>query len=333
MSFESFENINNTGPKKANLAFMILFTVSAMAALAILPFFGFISLAFIPVPAALLLCMNRYRDAVICAIAGTVILFIFNYILALVLLAVIAGVSFYYRHIKDKDKIIKPAYSVLILAAIFASSILIYLLAESAAIGSNAFSQLIVKYNESVKNIFSQQFLDEMRSVMIIDSSQLETAAKQTQDMFLFMPKLFPGLLAVFFGLTGLLNYYFSYFFFRRYQVKVPQPVSIKEWDVPWYCCWGVIAGIVCLVIPKFNDAYDGILDIAGYNLIIAFGTLYLLLGIAVLWGLLERFKVRNSVKIFIIVIVFLFFGFLIILPVLGLIDIWANFRKLNRSQ
>ena len=331
MSFESFENINNNGPRKANLAFMILFTVAAIACLAFLPFAGFAGLAFLPVPAALLLSLKRYRDAAICAMAGIIILFIFNYILALVIIAVIASVAFYYRSIRDKNR--KPAYSVLVLAAIFSASVLIYLLLESAITKNNAFTQIVAIYDESVNSIFSGQFLDEMGSIMLMDRTQLETAAQQTRDILLFLPKLLPGILVVFFSLTGLLNYYFSYPFFKRYGVTVAKPASFIEWDLPWYYCWGAIAAIACIIVPRFDKSYDGIIDLAGYNLLIIFGVLYLVLGISVLWGLLERFKVRNPVRIFILIIIFLFFGFLIILPVLGLIDIWANFRKLNRSQ
>jgi hypothetical protein len=57
-----------------------------------------------------------------------------------------------------------------------------------------------------------------------------------------------------------------------------------------------------------------------------------LVLGTAVLWGLFDKFKVRISVRVIIIVVMFLLFGFGAVLPVVGLIDIWANFRKLVRS-
>ena len=70
-----------------------------------------------------------------------------------------------------------------------------------------------------------------------------------------------------------------------------------------------------------------------GFNLIIMSGALYSILGISVLWGIFGRFKLGLLIKV--IIIAFLLFFFIValfIFPLLGLIDIWANFRKLKRN-
>jgi hypothetical protein len=75
------------------------------------------------------------------------------------------------------------------------------------------------------------------------------------------------------------------------------------------------------------------VLDIVGYNLIIIFGILYLALGISVLFGIFTRFKVGLVWKILIFASLWFFFAFaFIVFPLMGLIDIWANFRKLKRK-
>ena len=331
MSLESFDNINDAGPKKVNIVFMILLTFAALAATVFLPFFGFVGLAFMPVPAALLISLKRYRDALICAIAGIIIMFIFNYLLAIVLIAAIAAITFYYRSILAKNR--KVIYSILCIFGVFAASILLYLLIDSAIFNHNSVKQMLLTYNDYVKSISSDPVLDYYKSLFTADSSQMEALLKQTQEVLLFIPKLAPGLLIVFVGLSAVFNYYFTFLFFKKNGVSIEQPAAFKEWDIPWYFCWGVIAGIVCVIVPQFSSLYDGIIDIIGYNLLVVFGFLYLMLGASTLWGLLERFKIRNAIKIFILAIIFLFFGFIIVLPVLGLIDIWANFRKLNRGQ
>jgi len=94
------------------------------------------------------------------------------------------------------------------------------------------------------------------------------------------------------------------------------------------------------VLIPDIGSSIDGgsgaidiAIDILGYNLIIIFGMLYTVLGISVLWGIFVRFKTRFIIKVMIGIFLLFFFGFaLIIFPVLGLIDIWANFRKLKRN-
>jgi len=81
------------------------------------------------------------------------------------------------------------------------------------------------------------------------------------------------------------------------------------------------------------RTALVSLIDISGYNLIIIFGMLYMVLGISVMWGIFERFKMAFLFRVLIIVFLWFFFGFaLIIFPILGIIDIWANFRKLKRA-
>jgi uncharacterized protein YybS (DUF2232 family) len=258
-------------------------------------------------------------------------MFIFNYLLAIVLFAIIASIAFYYRSIEGKDR--KVVYSFLGISGIFAASVLLYLLIDSAVFRHNAVEQMLLTYNNYVNSISSDPVLKNYQGLFMVDSSQMEAVIKQTQEIFLFIPKLAPGFLIVFIGLSSVFNYYFSFLFFKRHGASISQPADFKEWDIPWYFCWGVIAGIICVIVPQFSSLYDGIINVIGYNLIIVFGSLYLMLGISTLWGLLERFKVKNPIKILVFVLIFLFLGFVIILPVLGLIDIWANFRKLNRSQ
>jgi hypothetical protein len=58
-----------------------------------------------------------------------------------------------------------------------------------------------------------------------------------------------------------------------------------------------------------------------------------MVLGTAVLWGVFEKFNVRVLIRVIIILVMFFLLGFGVFLPLLGLIDIWANLRKLARTQ
>jgi hypothetical protein len=56
-------------------------------------------------------------------------------------------------------------------------------------------------------------------------------------------------------------------------------------------------------------------------------------LGISVLWGIFARFRLGLLIRVIIIVILWFFFAIaVIVFPLMGLIDIWANFRKLKRE-
>jgi uncharacterized protein YybS (DUF2232 family) len=326
----SFDNLNNANKKKANLAIMILFTVIALAITVFMPFLNFLSLAFLPVPVALLLVSNRLRDALICAVAGVILLFIFNYILASVVLVLILAISFDYRYMVSRDK--KVSLALLSVFLILVLSVALFILITSLESRQNVLKGMLSEYFKYVDNLAQDPLVKNYQSLLLFDSSQFNTLIRQTQAILRFIPYLIPGFLLVFFGIVSLLNYYFSYLFFKRFEVNLkPLPV-FKGWDLHWYWCWGIIIGIIMVIIPRFNKSYYMTISAVGLNLIIIFGFLYLILGIAALWGFFERINFRSLWRYIILIFIFFTPGFILFLPFFGLIDIWANFRKLNRT-
>ncbi len=326
----SFENPDNINKKTANLAVMVIFTVVAGMVAIFVPFISFAGLAFLPVPTALLFVSKRYRDAAICAIAGLLFVFIINYVIALALLTVIVSICFLYGDVISKKRSI--SISLAVLFSIFAAALVLFFLMDSAIAGKNTFSVLANGYREYIDLMPEDPVFKNYQGFLLAGGSELDTVIGQTQSFLRFIPKILPGILAVFFSIVSVLNYYFSYLFFRRFDKRIEKLPEFKYWDFPWYWCWGVILGIIFVVVPSFNVRYDMLFDVAGYNLIIIFGSLYLVLGTAALWGLLDRIKVGYKIRIILIIVLFLFFGFFLILPLFGLIDIWANFRKLKRT-
>jgi uncharacterized protein YybS (DUF2232 family) len=327
----SFENPNNINKRKANLAVLIIFTIAAALVTVFMPFVSFASFAFLAVPATLLFISRRYRDAIICAIAGVLLFFIFNYVIGLVFLIIIAGVCFNYRYIiKNKKSII---FSLLTLFGIFLVSLMLFFLIDSAINRHNSFLALLNGYMDYIDKLPEDPILKSYQSIFLTGGIQFDEAIRQTQTFMRFIPKIMPAMIIVFFSSVAILNYYFSYMFFNRFNIRIRPLPEFKNWDIPWYWCWGVITGIALVIISTFSISNGSWISIVGYNFIIVFGFLYLVLGAAVLWGWLERIKVRPVFRIIILVALFLLFGFFIILPILGLIDIWANFRKLKRTQ
>ncbi|HAX18307.1 MAG TPA: hypothetical protein DCY00_06910 [Actinobacteria bacterium] len=68
-----------------------------------------------------------------------------------------------------------------------------------------------------------------------------------------------------------------------------------------------------------------------GINLLIIFGLIYTVTGFAVLWGIFDNFKMAYLWRILIIIAISFFIVLLIIIPIIGILDIWINFRKLER--
>jgi uncharacterized protein YybS (DUF2232 family) len=328
----SFDNLNNNKVKKLNLAILILITAIILIFSAFIPLFGVVGLALIPVPATLLVISGRVRDGIICAVVSCIVLFLLDYIFAPVAMILIIAVSFIYRRFIGRNK--SRLFIVTSVFATFCGVALLYVVLTSAVSRINFVAEALRNYNVYVDQIADDQLVQSYASLLSIDQSQLDLVIRQTQDILRFFPYIVPGILISLFTMASVINYIASSKILKKYRVDVKPFLSFKEWDLPWYCCWGVIIGLVLVLIPTTGNSVDMIIDIAGFNLLAVFGFLYLALGIAVLWGILERFKVSIMFRVIILIIVGLFIGFTIfILPFLGLIDIWANFRRLKRER
>ena len=326
----SFDNLENTGTRKANLAVLMFFTFLALMVTYFLPFIGFISLAMLPVPCILLLLSGRKRDWLICAVAGVILLFLFNYVLAAMILVAIIAISFDYKYFFNKGR--KTLLIVFTIFLIFTGAAILYVLIESLVVGNNLISEVSKVYNGYINNLPDDPIVKTYQGLFSAEAGQFGAVLKQTQSFLRFFPKLLPGIFCVFFGASSLINYITSTIILGRYDIKMNELPKFKEWDISWYWCWGIILAIILVIIPQMNSRYDILIDVTGYNLIIVFGSLYLVLGASTLWGIFERFKLTTFWRYFILFIIILTPGFILVLPVIGLVDIWANLRKLNRG-
>ncbi|MHB1276304.1 MAG: DUF2232 domain-containing protein, partial [Candidatus Humimicrobiaceae bacterium] len=140
-----------------------------------------------------------------------------------------------------------------------------------------------------------------------------------------------PGLLLVYIFLGSLINYYWCVSIFKKRGLVLRSMPLFKVWDAPWYLVSGLIIGLVFIVVPHFNQVYDFAFDAAGINLLIMFGLLYTVLGFSVLWSMFDKLHTSTLWRVLIILMLSFFLILIIVIPIMGIIDVWANFRKLER--
>ena len=330
MSFDNF-NKNHEG-KKANVFLLIFLTILAYAILFIgilMPFIAVVGLAMVAVPTTLLILTGRKRDGIICAAVGSLFLFFINYLFAIFLIAYIVAVSFLHllHHKEERAPSKTILYSVLILIGV----LLAYAIAVSLVNQENIYTGFLEGYRQSIDNIANEPLVARYAEIAAISQPQMESMIEQSKQLLLFIPYLLPSLIIVFLFLASLLNYYFSTVFLKRYGVFIKKIEDFSQWDFPWYYCWGVIAGLVFVLIPEFNANFDRILDITGFNLLVLFVFLYTVLGFSVLIGIFKKYKLSVIFR-FIIFFILLFLGAIFLVPLLGLADIWINIRRLKRK-
>jgi hypothetical protein len=103
-----------------------------------------------------------------------------------------------------------------------------------------------------------------------------------------------------------------------------PVPVAFGLWHAPDTWVWGLIAALTPFVISSETA------KIVGWNLVIPFAALYLIQGIALVDHFMkEKVRLPPVARIVIHSIILSLPSFLFVI-VIGIVDIWADFRKLR---
>jgi hypothetical protein len=327
----SFDNINSSQEgRKANTALLIMFTVLSYGILflgLVIPFAALVGIAAIAIPSTLLLLRERKKDAVICAVAGSLFLFFIDYLWAGLAITYILAVSFIYFKLKDEkgapSKII--IYSSLVMMAL----LLIYFLAASVIGQTNLFREFLTYYRQNM-DVLTQQSR-QFGQLPGISEAQIEAMVSQSSQVLFYLPYIMPSLVAAMLFFTSMLNYYFSSFFLRKYNVFLKKMEKFQDWDLPWHFCIGIIVGLLLILIPGYDAASSMVLDVIGYNFLAAFILLYTVLGFSVLIAVFKKYKLNVLFRLIIFFLLF-FMGLIVLMPVVGLADIWINFRKIKRK-
>lgn len=132
-------------------------------------------------------------------------------------------------------------------------------------------------------------------------------------------PKIFPGVLATITFSTVWLNIMLANWLLKK--TGAVDWVDISQWRLPDTLVWAFIAGGVMLFIPGWMNTF-------GLNLMIVMVTLYFMQGFEVFNHLCLKWLVPKPIRhLIIFFLVIQAYGF-ILLAMLGLSDIWADFRK-----
>ncbi|MDD3776411.1 MAG: DUF2232 domain-containing protein [Actinomycetota bacterium] len=323
----SFDNLNKPAVKRPNLFLLALLTFLATGVSLMVPLAGVVGGALIPVPATILVVTGRKRDAAICAGLGLLPVLFLNYAMFAALAVFLLGTAFLYYWLEQKKLI--PLKSVLLIFSVLAVSLLLYLGLLMAINGSGVWAQYLANYRDYVSNLANDPAIGSYGRLITADG-QFELVISQTQRLLLFIPKIAAGIILAATFFTAIVNYAISGAVLSKYGTNLKRLPPFVSWDLPWNMVWGLIAGILFLLIPSFTSLNSDWLYILGTNLLIVFGFVYLVLGISVLWGIFEKYRVRMLWRVIVLVLL-VFSGFLFLLLLLGLTDVWVNIRKLKR--
>jgi uncharacterized protein YybS (DUF2232 family) len=96
---------------------------------------------------------------------------------------------------------------------------------------------------------------------------------------------------------------------------------SLAFWHAPDAWVWGLIAALALLVIPNESSR------LIGWNLTILFAVVYLAQGAAIIDFYLRKVRIRPFMRGLILAVI-LAMPSIVFAIALGIVDIWADFRK-----
>ena len=301
------------------LRYTFLSLALAVASLLLLPFYG-LALVVLPLPA--LVATMRYGAwaGVIVAVAAALPVTALagpglGVAVALIVLALGVG------------------QALLTAAGVHAGRMLTFCIAvfvaAACAAAASAFVSGAITAAELAKA--SQLFQAEFARYAGGSAAQTARAAKELGDAYIY---LLPSGLIVLCLATGLANFLVSQVLLQRRSLPSAALARFSEWQIPWYLAWGFLVGLACAVGYRYlAPAHRQPALYAGLNLIVIFGTLYMVQGLAIVFSLFDRFKLAPPVRGVLLVLAAFLQLFVQALTWLGLFDTWFDYRKLNKEE
>ncbi|KXS50370.1 DUF2232 domain-containing protein [Halanaerobium congolense] len=180
-----------------------------------------------------------------------------------------------------------------------------------------AISQLLIFYVASgMLNLNYQTLLQQALQNLSGELDQ-QSVEQIISTQFNLIRMIFPSLLVISATITGILNYYVSAWYLRRRGLNIELYKPVSRWYLPR---WVVSILIVVSLLLTSNPVFINI------NIFMFF--LAFLQGFAVLMYFLSKKNSSILIKSFLIFLIFVFPPIPIILILLGLLDMWFNFRK-----
>jgi len=152
---------------------------------------------------------------------------------------------------------------------------------------------------------------------------ELQFAVKELQAL---LPAILPAIVMSGILYTVWMNLALGNWLLRKKDPALIPWQEFNRWQLPDNLVWGVIIAGLALLFPAAP------LKAVGLNMLIILWALYVLQGLAVLIFLLNRWSTPTIIQGIIYALIIMQ-GYGILLSIVGLIDVWVDFRKLNKKE
>jgi len=147
------------------------------------------------------------------------------------------------------------------------------------------------------------------------------------------MVLILPSIMVVLAMITAIVSLMVTRGVLSRLKIPVPQKLPpFREWKLDFRFVYGFIAGLLAFLAGDYWQL--SMLSTLGINLLVAFGFIFSLQGLAVLISLFTGFKAKPFVRIFMVALLVLYAQVMIyLLLFVGLFDEFFDYRKRLRKK
>jgi uncharacterized protein YybS (DUF2232 family) len=205
---------------------------------------------------------------------------------------------------------------------VLALSWLLYWSGLALYLQTNPYAALLVELD---KGLSSGLILYEESGELAPET--LESVRRAVDLLRIYIPKILPAILLSALLSTVWLNLALGNWLLKKKDTKLTPWPEYQEWKLPDPFVWLVVlSGVMFLLLPQP-------LSMLGLNGLIVCSTVYFFQGLAIAASLLNRWSVPGLIRVPIYALIFIQTYGIIILSFLGMVDVWADFRKLNQAD
>lgn len=257
------------------------------------------------------------RNAVLLA-AGAAMLFGSLPLLFFSLSFVAPGIVFFRAAQSHKTPVQAGFYGIIILGALW----LLFWTVFGITQQTNPYKNLLETMDQGLTGAFA--IYRETAKLPAEATRHIEAAI---EELRVIIPKVLPALLIT--GILGTvwLNLALGNWLLKKKEQALAPWRDFREWQLPDKLIWGVIGGAFAMIF--FAEP----LSIIGLNVLLIWGALYTIQGLAILVSLLGTWAVPAPFRVLIYILVIIQTYGIILLTFVGVADVWADFRKLNKKE
>ena len=155
-----------------------------------------------------------------------------------------------------------------------------------------------------------------------VEKEDINILASNKQNIINFFTNIFPSLVVIASAFIALINILMGRNMLRKQSIAFSQLEGLSRWKAPEFMIWIFIISGALLFVP-----FEQIL-IFGRNIFIVICFIYLLQGFAIISFVFQNKNVPNFFRYLFYFLIAVQQIFMIPIIVIGLLDIWVDFRR-----